>query len=232
MSAAEPPEGTSADGISADTTSAGGTGFATSRIVTGVFDEILAAIHQGRLLPGQRISDSQLAERLGVSRTPVREALQRLREIGIIEASANRFTRVAEVSPRQTAEALVVWAALYGALVDEVVPDAPPAVFEAMDADHRAFREQAAALNMQGIATSNFLFFDRLVALSRNALLRKQINSVAHVIRLGSLHLPGYIDFAALDHSQAMLLDAVKRHDLTGAHEAMTALREIEIPQS
>ena len=100
-----------------------------------------------------------------------------------------------------------------------------------MDSDHQRFREHAATLNMQGIATSNFLFFDRLVALSRNALLRKQINSVAHVIRLGSLHLPGYIDFTALDQSQAMLLEAVRRRDLLTAHEAMAALRDIEVPQ-
>ncbi|TAL46104.1 MAG: GntR family transcriptional regulator, partial [Salinibacterium sp.] len=52
-----------------------------------VFEQILAAVHAGALLPGQRISDAALAEQFGVSRTPVREALQRLREIGIIEAS-------------------------------------------------------------------------------------------------------------------------------------------------
>ena len=216
---------------SADDTSAAGAPFATSRIVTGVFDEILAEIHDGRMLPGQRISDSQLAERLGVSRTPVREALQRLREIGVVEASANRFTRVAEVSPRQTAEALVVWAALYGALVDEVVPIAPRATIVAMAADHAAFRAHAAALNMQGVATASFLFFDRLVPLSRNATLRKAISSVANLIRLGSLHLPDYIDFAALGEAQAMLLDAIERHDLARGRAAMASLQKIEVPQ-
>ena len=221
MSAPESPADTSA-----------GARFATSKIVTGVFDEILAEIHDGRMLPGQRISDSQLAEHLGVSRTPVREALQRLREIGVVEASANRFTRVTEVSPRQTAEALVVWTALYGALVDEVIPIAPPSTFEAMTADHEAFRAQTAALNMQGVATASFLFFDRLVPLSGNATLRKAISSVANLIRLGSLHLPDYIDFAALEEAQVMLLGAIQRHDLAAGHAAMASLRRIEVPQA
>lgn len=206
--------------------------FATSKIVTRVFDEILAEVLSGRLLPGQRISDAQLAERLGVSRTPVREALQRLREIGIIEASASRFTQVADVSPRQTAEAMVVWLALYSALVEEVVPIAPKSVFEAMRSDHEAFLGHLAALDMQQLATAIFAFFSHLVALSQNPTLRKSITSVVHIVRLGSLHLPDYIDFVALNRSQLLLLDAVDGHDAAAANEAMAVLRRIEVPQA
>src|SRR5690606_26093667 len=93
-----------------------------SKVVTRVFEQILDAIHDGRMQPGEHINDTKLADTFGVSRTPVREALQRLREIGVVEASANRFTRVAVVSPRETAEAMVVWLALYDALIDDVVP--------------------------------------------------------------------------------------------------------------
>lgn len=61
-------------------------------------DEVYAilgdAISDGRLTPGQRLRDVELAEALGVSRTPVREALQRLERIGLVEVSANRYTRV------------------------------------------------------------------------------------------------------------------------------------------
>lgn len=52
------------------------------------------AILDGRLPPGERLRDVELAERLGVSRTPVREALQRLERIGLVQVSANRWTRV------------------------------------------------------------------------------------------------------------------------------------------
>lgn len=52
------------------------------------------AIIDGRLSPGERVRDVELAERLGVSRTPVREALQRLERCGLVEIVANRWTRV------------------------------------------------------------------------------------------------------------------------------------------
>lgn len=59
-----------------------------------VYAVLGAAIRDGRLAAGQRLRDVELAEALGVSRTPVREALQRLERIGLVEVSANRYTRV------------------------------------------------------------------------------------------------------------------------------------------
>lgn len=59
-----------------------------------VFELLGRAIRDGKLAPGQSLRDVELAERFGISRTPVREALQRLERIGLVEISANRFTRV------------------------------------------------------------------------------------------------------------------------------------------
>lgn len=59
-----------------------------------VYSVIAEAILDGRLEPGSTLRDIDLAESLGVSRTPVREALQRLQRIGLVEVSANRWTRV------------------------------------------------------------------------------------------------------------------------------------------
>ena len=167
---------------------------ATSRVVTTVFEQILEAVHEGTLLPGERISDAVLAAQFGVSRTPVREALQRLREIGIIEASPSRFTRVAVVTPEQTAQAYVVWLALYRALVEEVVPRVAEGTFEQLEEDHAQFLIALTKLDLQRIATTNFQFFSRLPAESHNPALQRAIVSVVHIVRLGSLHLPEYID--------------------------------------
>jgi DNA-binding GntR family transcriptional regulator len=59
-----------------------------------VYTVLGEAILDGRLAPGERLRDTELAARLGVSRTPVREALQRLERCGLVEVSANRWTRV------------------------------------------------------------------------------------------------------------------------------------------
>lgn len=69
---------------------------------TALGDEVYSvlgeAILEGRLAPGERLRDHELAQRLGVSRTPVREALQRLEVIGLVEVSPNRYTRVSTPS--------------------------------------------------------------------------------------------------------------------------------------
>jgi len=203
---------------------------ATSPVVTTVFEQMLSWVHDGQVLPGQRISDSELAERFGVSRTPVREALQRLRELGIIEASAGRFTRVAMVTPEQTAQAFVVWLALYRALIEEVVPRAPKGMDAVLEADHAAFLASIDALDVQRIATTNFDFFSRLPAESDNGALQRAITSVVHIVRLGSLHLPAHIDFEALGRSQQLLIRAVRARDVAVARDAMDVLAGIRVP--
>jgi GntR family transcriptional regulator, rspAB operon transcriptional repressor len=201
-----------------------------SPVVTDVFEKLLAAVHRGDLVPGQRISDAELAEQFGVSRTPVREALQRLREIGVIEASASRFTRVADVTPIQTAQALVVWIALYAALLEEVVPVASAGAADAAASDHAAFVESLATSDPQDLARTNFVFFNRLTDESTNPALRRAITSVVHVIRLGSQHLPHYIDIEAVSRAQALIVTALRDRDLAVAHEALAELQRIEVP--
>ncbi|MEJ0024911.1 MAG: GntR family transcriptional regulator [Rhizomicrobium sp.] len=63
-----------------------------------VYQRILDAIVNGTLLPGAQITEQALAERLNVSKTPVREALLRLRQHGLIEASGKRGYRVVLLS--------------------------------------------------------------------------------------------------------------------------------------
>ena len=70
----------------------------TQRLADAVDERLGEAIIDGSLEPGARIRDQDIAADLGVSRMPVREALQRFERIGLIEMSASRFTRVTEVS--------------------------------------------------------------------------------------------------------------------------------------
>ena len=59
-----------------------------------VFDRLVSAIADGTLEFGERLNDDQLVTWLGVSRTPVREAIAKLAELGLVEIEANRYTRV------------------------------------------------------------------------------------------------------------------------------------------
>ena len=59
-----------------------------------VYEMLLQELINGDFAPGQRIRDDELAQRLNVSRTPVREALARLGTAGLVDTAPNRYTRV------------------------------------------------------------------------------------------------------------------------------------------
>ncbi len=63
-----------------------------------VYDSLRGWIVLGQLEPGEKLKDKELATQLGVSRTPVREALRKLEDEGLVESAANRWTRVAPVT--------------------------------------------------------------------------------------------------------------------------------------
>jgi DNA-binding GntR family transcriptional regulator len=59
-----------------------------------VYDKVFYAILDGTLELGERLNDDELVRWLGVSRTPVREAIAKLAEQGLVDIEANRYTRV------------------------------------------------------------------------------------------------------------------------------------------
>ena len=77
------------------------------------YELVLAAIDRGEFRPGDRLVESDLAERLGVSRTPIREALQRLETQGVL-ARDGRSLVVSSLDHDQLGELYVVRAELEG----------------------------------------------------------------------------------------------------------------------
>src|SRR3954447_17533081 len=71
------------------------------------------AIVDGTLAPGERLRDQELTAWLGLSRTPVREALARLEADGLVETAPQRYTRVAPLDRRAAQDAFPVVAALH-----------------------------------------------------------------------------------------------------------------------
>ncbi|MET3450794.1 GntR family transcriptional regulator [Curtobacterium sp. 1544] len=74
-----------------------------------VLEKMLAAIQDGTLQAGERLNDDELVQWLGVSRTPIREAIAKLVDYGLVEMEANRYTRIATPNAKQYDEALQVF---------------------------------------------------------------------------------------------------------------------------
>lgn len=204
----------------------------SSAVVTAIFDKIMADVNAGVLLPGDILRDAAIAEELGTSRTPVREALQKLRSIGVVEASANRFTRIAVVDSVQAARSVTVLAALFGAVLNEVIGQVGDQVVDAMRADRLAFQESVANGNASQSARFGADFYLRLVDLSSNQALKQGIQSVVHIVQLGSAHLDELIGLDAIAASQDLLLAATIAGDLAEAHRALAMLSGHGTPPS
>ena len=78
------------------------------------YDLILADILSGKLPPGARLVESSLAERIGVSRTPLREALFQLEQEGFVRSELRRGFSVKSLSEREAREVFPIVGALEG----------------------------------------------------------------------------------------------------------------------
>ena len=153
-----------------------------------IHDAIRRDIILLRLKPGERLSENELALRFGTSRTPVREALIRLIDEGLIEVWPQRGTFVSRISlsavrrarfVRQALEVAIVRqaaeqgidaparAVIEGALAEqEAARDDPARFMAADDAFHRAFADAIGLSDVWSIVESEKAQFDRIRLLS------------------------------------------------------------------
>ncbi|GAA4711394.1 GntR family transcriptional regulator [Pseudonocardia yuanmonensis] len=76
----------------------------TSSLVDEAYRQIRGLILEGQLKPGTRLKDSVLADEMGISRSPVREALRLLEHSGLVEKSVNRSYRISVLDPGDVPE--------------------------------------------------------------------------------------------------------------------------------
>jgi DNA-binding GntR family transcriptional regulator len=108
-----------------------------------VYRRLRDAIVDGTFAPGEQLKDLELADWLGVSRTPVREALLRLAQCGLVLAQPGRSTVVSTLDARDVKDARDVVAAMHELAIREAVP---ALVAEDLAAMREANRRFGAAL--------------------------------------------------------------------------------------
>lgn len=87
------------------------------------FDRLKDAIIKGDIGPGEKVRDADLALRLGLSRTPVREALNRLVEIGLAESKPGSYTKITPLTQQSVSMTLAVLQPLDHLAVKTAVPN-------------------------------------------------------------------------------------------------------------
>jgi DNA-binding GntR family transcriptional regulator len=95
-----------------------------------VYESLRDAISDGRVAPGERVREEEVARNLGVSRTPVREALQRLQQRGLLVLGTGRGLVVAQLSQQQIIELYAMRQILEGSAARFAATHATPAEIE------------------------------------------------------------------------------------------------------
>ena len=209
-----------------------------------VADQLQELILGGHVAPGERLpSERELAERFGVSRTVIREAVRRLTGTGLVDGrsgsgaivrevassavrdSMNRFLRSrAFLHPDGLGEALAMLHEVRTMLEVQVAGVAARA---RTDADVAAMREAAAAMDhaIEPLtrATADVAFHRRIAESTHNELYVVLLDSIEDPlldIRLATLRLADRLPDAVAGHRH--VVDAIAAGDVAGARDAMT----------
>ncbi len=134
----------------------------TTALADGVYRQIEREIVEGRLAPGAALREADVADRLQVSRTPIREALRRLSEAGLVHIEASRGYRVAPFDLDLLTETVVVYGALLGLAGRLALPNLDEFDLDWLaTAERRAFGEavgpQPVAEPLFGIGIANLV---------------------------------------------------------------------------
>ncbi len=137
----------------------------------------------GELAPGARLGEVELADRLGVSRTPVREALSRLAAEGLVEIAPNRGARVVTWTVAELEGVFDLRAVLEPQLTAHAVPNAAAADVDELDALARRMHEVGTpgpGQDLDALVPLNRAFHDRLVALAAHPTLATALAAAIH----------------------------------------------------
>jgi hypothetical protein len=103
------------------------------------YDALCTAIVSGTLAPGERLHDEELCSWLGLSRTPVRDALGRLEDEGLIETAPQRYTQVTPLRAADAQHTFPVLAVVHGLATELAVPRLGDRDFAQLDEANDAF---------------------------------------------------------------------------------------------
>jgi DNA-binding GntR family transcriptional regulator len=188
-----------------------------------IYQDILEAIVEHRLLPGTRLPEDALAEVFGVSRTGIRKVLQRLALERLVTLRANRGAEVAQPSAKEAQDVFAARQLIEPALMPAVVARITPVQLKVLgalaDDEHQAQKKglQSRAIQLSG------RFHVQLIALADNQVLTEQ---VAHLTTRSSLIIAVYgsrhsVGCECGDHVE--LLELLKSGDGSAAAQWMSA---------
>lgn len=181
------------------------------------------AIVDGRFLPGEKLDPEALAREFGVSRTPIREALQQLETSGLVRVAAKRGTFVSEWSVEQLAERFEMMAEIEASCARLAARRITEAELAELEAVHRSCRDLAERGEVDAYYFENSRFHACIYQATHNSFLAEEarrLHSMLQPYRRMQLQVRNRMSRSFDEH------DAVVRAIRDGrAEEAAEAIR-------
>ncbi len=169
---------------------------------------LLERIFKGELQPGDRIIELQLANELGTSQAPVREALRELQSLGFVEHEPYRGTRVRRITEEELAEIFPVRAALEELAAQEAASRLNGRV-EELEREFEAMRAAAGRKDLQDLAGHDARFHRLIVEAAENKVLLDLWKTLRVEARVVVTALKTDIDLDELAEMHRPLLEAL-----------------------
>lgn len=188
-----------------------------------VAQQIREAIFDGTLRPGENLNDGELQEWLGVSRTPIREALNELTRVGLIEMVPQKYTRVAAPRPEDRTLVLQTLGALVGGVVRVTVPVLTEGQRATLITDTAHVIDLVTARDHDGHGHDGWKLVDRFIECCPNPILvaatKDIIDSLAY--QLSVTRTEKSTSWADLDAGYPALKTAIEDEDAIAAELAI-----------
>ncbi len=179
-----------------------------------VFEALREAIVKGVLKPGERMMEIQLAEEMGVSRTPVREAIRKLELEGLVAMVPRKGAYVASLSMKDIVEVFEIRGALEGLAAELAAERITPEELEELERFLLRINESIETKDLTLMVEVDTDFHSQLYRASRNERLSQVISNLREQIqrfRKTSLSLPGRMRAALEEHKQ--IVEAISARD-------------------
>ena len=192
-----------------------------------VYDALKQAIMSMNIYASReelRLDERQLSADLGVSRTPIREAISRLEQEGFVRVVQRRGVFVVRKTKREILEMIQVWGALEGMAARLATQHASDAEIAELRAMFATFENNQLRAKIDEYSDTNIRFHHKLLQLSKNALMNQIAeNLFAHMrsIRLTTISENDRAERSIIDHMH--IIDALARRDTEGAERLARA---------
>jgi len=170
-----------------------------------ILETIREAILKGQLKPGEKVAEPELAERFGISRTPIREAFRQLESEGYLTVIPRKGAVVTSLSERAVEEFYAIKSILEGYAARMAAENLAEKDIEKLEAINARLAQLAAEGDVKTFFKVHNEFHELFIKAAENEKLQELINQMMlkfNRLRLASLSLPGRMEISVQEHKK------------------------------